>query len=127
MGTTLCDVLIMTRYPVDPCYKLAFMPNDPFYSGRKWRKTRREHLDENPWCAVCAAIYISTPATEVDHVSAKEKMFDPYDHKGLRSLCKQHHSQKTIATEGAHRGKKVFRVTGVDGWPINYGDEDGNK
>lgn len=99
------------------------MPGDPFYKSRKWRLCRSEHLNSHPWCAVCAAIGIHTQAVEVDHVRAKELMDDPYEHEGLRSLCKLHHSQKTIATEGAHRGKKKFSVTGPDGWPIKYGDD----
>lgn len=99
------------------------MPQDPFYSTREWRKTRREHLDMSPNCAVCAAIYIATSATDVDHVVAKELVVDPYDHENLRSLCKLHHSQKTIATEGAHRGKKGFFVTGLDGERIPYHKE----
>jgi 5-methylcytosine-specific restriction endonuclease McrA len=96
------------------------MPSDSFYKSRKWRACRSAHLTDNPWCAVCAAIRIQTIATEVDHIYAKESMVDPYDHAGLRSLCKQHHSQKTISTDGAHKGKKPFRVTGPDGWPIPY-------
>lgn len=80
-------------------------------------------MADHPWCAVCAAIYIQTLATDVDHVRAKEKVADPFDHGNLRSLCKQHHSQKTIATEGQHAGKKAFRVTGPDGWPIPYGEQ----
>lgn len=101
----------------------ADMPSDPFYKSFKWRKTRAEHLEQHPWCAVCAAIHIETPANEVDHVRAKEGMLDPYDHGGLRSLCKQHHSQKTVYVEGFHKGKKPFRVTGADGWPMNYSDD----
>lgn len=102
------------------------MPQDKFYWSRAWRKTRAEHLEHNPWCAVCAAIDIVTAATEVDHVVAKERMIDPHDHDGLRSLCKPHHGQKTIATEGRHKGKKAFTVTGPDGFPIPYGDSDGH-
>lgn len=98
------------------------MPNESFYQSRKWRSTRAKHLSEHPWCAICYAIGIATVASEVDHVIAKEKMVDPFDHDGLRSLCKMHHSQKTIAVEGQHKGKKPFRVTGPDGWPIPYGD-----
>lgn len=103
------------------------MSNDKFYWQKAWRKTRKDHLEWHPWCAVCAAIGISTEATEVDHVRRKETMIDPHDHEGLRSLCKLHHSQKTIATEGQHKGKKRFAVTGADGFPISYGeDDDGN-
>lgn len=98
------------------------MPHDSFYGSRKWRACRAEHLAQHPRCAICAAIGLQTSATEVDHVKAKEGMLDPFDHAGLRSLCKQHHSQKTIATEGQHKGKKPFRVTGRDGLPIPYGD-----
>lgn len=98
------------------------MPHDSFYGSRKWRACRAAHLEMNPWCAICYAIGFAIRASEVDHVKAKESMADPYDHAGLRSLCKQHHSQKTIATEGQHKGKKAFRVTGRDGFPIPYGE-----
>lgn len=99
------------------------MPSDAFYSTRKWRMTRREHLYENPWCAVCAAIHIRTEATEVDHVFRKEDVDDPYDHANLRSLCKLHHSQKTLALDGTHRNKKGFTVAGEDGLPIPYRED----
>ena len=98
------------------------MPQETFYGTRKWLACRAEHLELYPRCAVCAAIRIDTMATEVDHVVAKEKMLDPYDHTGLRSLCRQHHSQKTISTEGQHKGKKPFHVTGPDGYPIPYSE-----
>lgn len=98
------------------------MSHDPFYWSRQWRATRAEHLSLHPWCAVCAAINIRTEAVEVDHVRAKETVEDPHDHENLRSLCKLHHGQKTIATEGRHKGKKKFTVTGPDGFPIPYGD-----
>lgn len=81
---------------------------------------RATHLRAHPWCAVCAAVGYRTKATDVDHVKAKELVDDPYDHANLRSLCKQHHGQKTILTEGRHRGKKRFEVTGADGFPIPY-------
>ncbi len=96
------------------------MPGDAFYKTRRWRQCRAEHLAEHPWCAVCAFIGIGTVGVDVDHVQAKELVHDPYDHDNLRTLCKLHHGQKTIATEGAHRGKKPFRVTGLDGWPVDY-------
>jgi len=77
----------------------------------------------HPYCAVCATLHMQTIGEEVDHVQAKEKLLDPYDHAYLRTLCKTHHSQKTILTEGAHRkGRKRFQVIGPDGWPIPYGD-----
>jgi 5-methylcytosine-specific restriction endonuclease McrA len=99
------------------------MPNDAFYRSRQWRQCRAEHLEMHPWCAVCHVLGYLTVGTEVDHVKAKELMADPYDHRGLRTLCKAHHSQKTVSTEGWHKGKKPFRVTGPDGFPINYGDD----
>jgi 5-methylcytosine-specific restriction endonuclease McrA len=105
------------------CYTPGVMPQDPFYWNREWRETRAEHLRRHPWCAICAAVRLQVPATDVDHVKAKELVADPHDHANLRSLCHQHHSQKTIATEGTNRGKKPFRVTGADGWPIPYGED----
>lgn len=98
------------------------MSNDPFYSKPRWRECRADHLRMQPFCVVCLAIGIQRLAVEVDHVVRKERC-DPYDHKNLRSLCKTHHGQKTIGTEGQHRhARKRFQVTGADGWPINYKD-----
>jgi 5-methylcytosine-specific restriction endonuclease McrA len=101
------------------------MPSDPFYSSAKWRQTRREHLDEHPWCAICAIINLRVLATDVDHVIAKEKVADPYDHENLRSLCKLHHSQKTAKLD--HKGRqnaKRFVVHGPDGFPISYREDE---
>jgi 5-methylcytosine-specific restriction endonuclease McrA len=100
------------------------MPNDSFYTGRQWRLTRREHLADHPWCAICAALNIGTPGVEVDHVIAKELVPDPYDHANLRTLCKLHHGQKTNALDRPTKAKRRFTVTGLDGWPIDYRKED---
>lgn len=103
------------------------MSNDVFYRTRKWRETRAEHLREYPLCAVCRIVGFQVDAVEVDHVIDRKLCVDPYNHSNLRSLCKQHHGQKTILTEGRHRGKKEFVVVGIDGYPISYGVSDGTQ
>lgn len=62
---------------------------------------------------------MQTRATEVDHRVAINAGGHPFARGNLRSLCKTHHSQKTILLDGAHAASgKKFVVTGEDGWPI---------
>lgn len=65
-------------------------------------------------------IGIRTRATEVDHRRAILAGGHPFAPANLRSLCKRHHSQKTILLDGQHRpsGKSLI-VTGPDGFPIH--------
>ena len=62
---------------------------------------------------------IYTRATEVDHRRAILAGGHPFAEPNLRSLCKRHHSQKTILLDGQHKpsGKSLI-VTGPDGFPI---------
>lgn len=96
------------------------MPQSPFYSSPKWRKTREEHLRRFPGCVVCKAVGFFTRAIEVDHVISMRNGGAPFDHANLRSLCKSHHSQKTIMLDGAHKASgKLLVTTGPDGYPVH--------
>lgn len=96
------------------------MPQSPFYSSAKWRKTRDEQLRRFPGCMVCKSVGFFTKAIEVDHVRAMANGGAPFDHANLRSLCKSHHSQKTIMVDGQHADSgKLLVTTGEDGFPIH--------
>lgn len=64
-------------------------------------------------------LHIRARAVEVDHRLAINQGGHPFDPRNLRSLCRKHHSQKTIMLDGMHRdsGKKLV-TTGPDGWPV---------
>jgi 5-methylcytosine-specific restriction endonuclease McrA len=72
-----------------------------------WRRVRAQHLAEHPWCSVAGC---GEPAVEVDHViSVRERPELRLDRGNLRSMCKPHHSARTIADQGANRGKGARR------------------
>jgi len=73
-----------------------------------------------PNCGVCKSVGFFTKAIEVDHIRSMRDGGAPFDHKNLRSLCKRHHSQKTIMVDGQHSGSgKLLVTTGADGFPIH--------
>jgi 5-methylcytosine-specific restriction endonuclease McrA len=99
------------------------MPQDPFYSSKKWREVRAAYLRKNPWCQTCLQIGIRGRAVEVDHRRSIRSGGDPFHEANLCGLCKTHHSQKTIYVDGQHKGsgKSGLVVTGPDGFPVNPG------
>ncbi len=95
------------------------MPQSPFYSTKTWRDAREKQLRSHPNCFICGLIHLAVRAVEVDHVRAIEKGGHPTDPANLRSLCRKHHSQKTILLDGMHSASgKAIVVTGPDGYPI---------
>lgn len=105
----------LPAYDADPT-----MPQDPFYSSKRWQDARTTQLRLQPYCCVCALIGIRSRATEVDHVVAIRAGGHPTNPANLRSLCRTHHSQKTIMVDGMHRGSgKALVTTGPDGFPIH--------
>ena len=67
---------------------------------RKWRRIRAQYLKSHPDCVVCGE-----PAEEVDHIVS---LADGGTHKweNLQSLCKTHHSQKTVVFDGGFGNPK---------------------
>ena len=65
--------------------------------GDQWRKLRRMHLRRNPLCIDCLSDGITKEGQEVhhiiDHKGNRTLFFDP---DNLATLCKSHHSQKTV-------------------------------
>lgn len=69
--------------------------------GHRWRKLRLMKLRRNP---VCESQGCDQPATEVDHIIPKRDGGRD-TMANLQSLCKRHHSQKTMR-EQSQRFKK---------------------
>lgn len=96
------------------------MPQDTFYSSKTWRDARATQLRRQPYCCVCAMVGIRSRAVEVDHEVAIRAGGHPTNPANLRSLCKTHHSQKTIMVDGQHRDSgKALVTSGLDGFPIH--------
>lgn len=76
-----------------------------WYGKAIWVKDLRPaQLLREPWCRVCAAQGVRTPAVVVDHVIPFRGDWDlfisPANHQ---SLCKYHHDQKTAREQAERR------------------------
>ena len=82
--------------------------------GATWQRIRALHLDLEPLCVECFPTALAD-ATEVDHIVPRALWDDPSktaylrqigapshpdDDRNLRSLCKTHHSRKTVQQDG---------------------------
>lgn len=106
------------------------MPQDPFYGSKPWREARAAQLRREPYCCICAKINIQRRASEVDHIVPVVRGGAPFHPSNLRSMCKTHHSQKTLVLDRPNvkttRTKLV--TTGADGWPAHVEERyDGDK
>lgn len=66
--------------------------SNPFYQTSQWRKLRKEHLEENPFCVVCG----TDKDLSVDHITdprGNEELF--FNEGNLQTLCRLHHRIKT--------------------------------
>lgn len=65
--------------------------------GADWRRLREFHLKREPLCRECQAKGIIKEGEEVDHIIPHNgDMGLMMDRENLQTLCKSHHSQKTI-------------------------------
>lgn len=75
-----------------------------FYTSKRWRRARAEHLKKFPLCARCLEESRAVPATQVDHkeerATNKARELDPTN---FESLCATHHSQKTARKQRRRR------------------------
>ena len=74
--------------------------------NRRWQRTRRQFMKDNPLCISCNARGIVRPAEEVDHVTphkGDQGLF--WDTANWQALCKRCHSRKT--QREADTGKRV--------------------
>jgi 5-methylcytosine-specific restriction endonuclease McrA len=87
--------------------------------GRNWQRCRLAKLAECPLCEDCRDEGRIAEASEVDHQDGDTDNLSP---ENLRSLCKSHHSRKTVRRDGGlgrakQRGKDEAggTVSGPDG------------
>ncbi len=68
-----------------------------FYKSPLWRKNRTLFLQEHPLCVQCDKEDRLVVAVIVDHIIPR-KVYDgdPFDWANLQSLCRSHHSKKTV-------------------------------
>lgn len=62
-----------------------------------WRAIRMEQLSHEPLCRMCTEQGKVTPATDVDHIDGDSHNNRP---SNLQSLCRPHHSSKTVRENG---------------------------
>lgn len=67
--------------------------------GRTWQRLRVLHLHVEPLCRECAKHGGLTRATDVDHITPKQRGGRDVD-ENLQSLCHAHHSEKTARENG---------------------------
>lgn len=65
-----------------------------FYNSARWKRLRTRLLAEEPFCPMCRAEGVVTPATEVHHADGNRHN---NRRDNLTSLCQSHHSQITRA------------------------------
>ncbi|MDH3267337.1 MAG: HNH endonuclease [Ignavibacteria bacterium] len=79
-------------------------PYNNFYNSKAWKRLRIYKLTKNPLCEICLEMNIKTLAIEVDHITPIEQGGNKYKESNLQSICKQHHSQKTIGERNGNKG-----------------------
>jgi hypothetical protein len=99
-----------------PLNKAAQRPrNKSLYSTPSWKKIRAHQLAIEPWCRMCAAEGVRTPATVCDHVNRHNYNLTAFFGGPFQSLCKHHHD--------SHKQKMEVRgysdEIGSDGLPVD--------
>lgn len=86
------------------------------YADRKWRRLRKQFLEENPLCWYCQQSGRLTVATVVDHIRPHRGDLNLFwDVRNLRPSCKQCH-------DAAAQNKDMhgfFGGVGEDGLPLD--------
>lgn len=79
--------------------RLSNMPSDPRYRGARWRKYRATFFAisvDNNYCAHCARLGDTVPATILDHIVPVSKggaFYPPFT--GVQPLCFSCHQRKS--------------------------------
>lgn len=73
-------------------------PHHHLYNSHRWRKLRKQVLNEEPLCRMCQQIGRTMPSDTVDHIKehhGDEALF--WDRGNLQALCKMcHNSAKAL-------------------------------
>jgi 5-methylcytosine-specific restriction enzyme A len=110
-----CSELTENRYcskhqkQIDSKYNKFNRPFKKLYNSR-WRKRRKQFLQEHPLCESCKKRDVINAATVVDHViphKGDERLF--WDENNWQALCKSCHDKKTAKEDGRFGNKnKVY-------------------
>ena len=97
-----CNTLVLKgRCAKHQEHRRSTTRHQKLYSNARWRKLRLMHLRRHPLCVQCQAEGITTPATQVDHITPHDgNIALMYDVSNLQGLCATHHSRKTAAESG---------------------------
>ena len=90
--------------------KHHILEHQRLYNHRAWDRLRAAQLAKEPWCADCLKEDIYTPSTDVDHL--EPHLGDPvkFFTGKLQSLCKPHHSSKTLKEIKSRGDRKVLEL-----------------
>ena len=86
-----------------------------WYQLNRHRKRAKHQLQLEPFCSLCAAKGIATPARLADHVVAHKGDWNSFRMGALQSLCKacHDHTKRLIELHGCDP------TIGIDGLPID--------
>lgn len=110
-----CPELIEDRYcskhqkQIDSNYNKHNRPFKKMYNSR-WRRRRKQFLQEHPLCEKCKEHGVIKAAVVVDHIvphKGDERLF--WDESNWQALCKSCHDRKTAKEDGRFGNKnKVY-------------------
>ena len=86
-----------------------------WYQLNRYRKRAKHQLQLEPFCSLCAAKGIATPARLADHVNPHKGDWNAFRMGELQSLCWRCHSSTKQLIELHGCDPRV----GVDGFPID--------
>jgi 5-methylcytosine-specific restriction protein A len=111
-----CAELTEERYcdkhkkQVDSEYNRTSRPFKHLYNTSRWKKLRKQFLQEHPLCVECEAKDVIKAATVVDHMEVHKGDEDLFwDESNWQALCKQCHDRKTAKKDGRWGNKnKIY-------------------
>jgi 5-methylcytosine-specific restriction enzyme A len=92
-------------------YTKTSRPFKYLYNTSRWKKLRKQFLQEHPLCEECKAKGVIKAATVVDHIEAHKgdgELF--WNQNNWQALCKSCHDRKTAKSDGRW-GKKGIVYT----------------
>lgn len=109
-----CPELTEGRYcekhqkQVDSEYNKTSRPFKHLYNTSRWKKLRKQFLQEHPLCVECKFKGAIKAATVVDHIEAHkgdEGLF--WNQSNWQPLCKECHDRKTAKEDGRFGKKNI--------------------
>ena len=77
---------------------------EPRLKTARWQRFRAAVIQAWPLCPICDAMGRTTPSTEADHISPRQRMeFDMFDIANVWGLCRECHACKSqLERQGVH-------------------------